>query len=199
VTARQATDGPLTGVAETSVYGGRPTFGFVRRETDDGGVVTLYELLPSGQAEARRDRHQRRGDALVTAAVTDVFADTPGPAAQTMTEWNWADWSTAKVARLGGSRLRSVLSLLRESLDEPDAAAITGSGSGGVFVGEATGVRAALGFRAVKPLRRVDRMRSVARGVAQLSVEECYYWYAKCREGSNGERALRTLLIENYE
>jgi len=34
------------------MFGGRPTFTLVRRETDGGGEWTLHELLPREQAEA---------------------------------------------------------------------------------------------------------------------------------------------------
>jgi len=48
----------------TSMFGGRPTFTLVRRETDGGGEWTLHELLPREQAEARRDRLERDGRSL---------------------------------------------------------------------------------------------------------------------------------------
>ncbi|MFC7165365.1 hypothetical protein ACFQLZ_05805 [Halospeciosus flavus] len=47
---------PTTSTHGSSVYGGRPTFALSRRDDQDGGAVTLYELLPKEQANARHDR-----------------------------------------------------------------------------------------------------------------------------------------------
>ena len=44
----------------SSVYGGRPTFALVRGEDGNEVTLTLYELLPTEQADARRRRLERR-------------------------------------------------------------------------------------------------------------------------------------------
>jgi hypothetical protein len=106
-----------------------------------------------------------------------------------------------KVRRLSGARLRSLIPLLDETLRETgiDSGQVTGTGDATMLIRESTGVRLSLGFIGVKPIKRVDRMRALARGVARMSLEECYYWHAKCRSPNSpsGEKALRTLLTEH--
>jgi len=62
---------------------------------------------------------------------------------------------------------------------------------------EEWGVRVALLLMALKPLRKTSRMERIADAIAEMSDEECYYWFSKCVK-SNGPRrsqkALRTLL-----
>lgn len=179
----------------SSVYGGRPTFALVRDEDGNDVTLTLYELLPTAQAAARRRRLERRRQ---RASKTVPFDQVINDDIDGIGDWTWDDWVAVKVRRLSGTRLRSILQLLDKSLREINTKPeiVTGTGSSTVLLNEETGIRLSLGFIGVKPLRRVDRMRSLSRGVAQMSVEECYYWYAKCRspEYQNGEQAMRTLL-----
>lgn len=57
----------------------------------------------------------------------------------------------------------------------------------------ALGAHAELLLRAVKPLRRLDRIDNVAEGVAGMSSEEASYWHAQTHR-RHGLRALRILL-----
>lgn len=63
---------------------------------------------------------------------------------------------------------------------------------------EAAGVRLALALLAAAPLTRGDRVRAVAAGVAAMTIEETYYWYALCAgpRASAARRAIRALLSE---
>jgi hypothetical protein len=63
---------------------------------------------------------------------------------------------------------------------------------------EAAGVRLALTLLATSPLNRGDRVRAIAAGIAAMSVEETYYWYALCvgPRSSAARRAIRALLSE---
>lgn len=184
----------------SSVYGGRPNFALVRRDGPDGGELTLYELLLADQATARSDRLERSNPnhQLVVEPFETVFGESDQ---FEVDRWDWDDWTAVKIRRLSGSRLRSILPLIRETLQagDRDEAIVTGSGQGTVFLPETPGIRLALGFLGVKPIQRVDRMRAFCRGIARMSDEECYYWHAKCRSPSspNGEKALRTLLTDH--
>ena len=184
----------------SSVYGGRPTFAIVRRDNADGAALTLYELLPQSQAAARQDRLQRESlnRGLVTEPFEAVFEESTAPEVD---RWEWDEWTAVKITRLSGSRLRSILPLVRETLGkaEVDESVVTATGDAEVFLPETVGVRLALGFVGVKPIQRVDRMRALCRGIARMSDEECYYWHAKCRSPSSpsGEKALRTLLTDH--
>lgn len=55
------------------------------------------------------------------------------------------------------------------------------------------GAHVELLLRAVKPLRRVDRVTGVAEGVAGMSREEASYWHAQTQR-RHGLKALRVLL-----
>jgi hypothetical protein len=186
----------------TSMFGGRPTFTLVRRETDNGGEWTLHELLPREQAEARRDRLERGGRSLSIMPVDELLTEVAGDDISAMFEgWTWEEWVAAKVARLDPTRVRALQDVVREAIEDTPAetSEVLRGGAGFVFLPESAGVRLAVAFRGVKPLQRIDRMRSLARGVARMSDEECYYWYAKCRSPSspNGEKALRVLLTNH--
>jgi len=162
--------------------------------------VTLYELLPAEQAATRRDRLQRAASnrRLVIDDFETMFDESSDPV---IDRWTWSDWATLKIARLKRSQLRSILPLIRETTEKADldVEAITSTGTATILLPETAGIRLTLGFRGVKPIRRVDRMRALARGIARMSDEECYYWYAKCRAPSspNGEKALRTMLTNH--
>jgi hypothetical protein len=182
----------------SSIYGGRSTFALVREETGNEATITLYELLPTEQADARQRRLERRRQ---QSSKTHPFHEVIGEDIEGAEDWTWDDWVAVKVRQLSGPRLRSILQLLDESLRETDIdpASITGTGEKTILIPEAAGVRLSLGFIGVKPLRRIDRMRALSRGISRMSLEECYYWHAKCRSPNSpsGESALRTLLTNH--
>jgi len=182
----------------SSVYGGRPTFALVRDEDGNDVTLTLYELLPAEQADARRRRLERRRQ---RASKTIPFEEVIGDDVDGVEGWTWDDWLAVKVRQLSGARLRSILPLVEEALrqTEVDSSKVTNTGNSKVVLREETGIRLSLGFVGVKPLHRVDRMRALSRGVAQMSLEECYYWHAKCRSPNtaSGGKALRTLLTHS--
>ncbi len=181
----------------SSVYGGRPTFVLVRDEDGNDVTLTLYELLPTEQADARRRRLERHRQQPSKMAAFDEIIDD----ADCIKDWTWDDWVAMKVRRLSGARLRSVLQLLEETLQKNDlnSSNITRTGDETLFLREETGIRVSLAFIGVKPLRRIDRMRRIAQGVSGMSMEECYYWYSKCQSPNtpNGAKALRVLLSDN--
>ena len=182
----------------SSVYGGRPTFALVRDEDGNDVTLTLYELLPTEQADARRRRLERRRQ---QASKTIPFEKVIDKDVDGVEDWTWDNWVAVKIRRLSGGRLRTILQLLTETLRKTDVnpSSVTGSGNACVLIKEEQGIRLSLGFLGIKPLRRVDRMRALARGVSRMSIEECYYWYAKCRSPNTpgGKKALRTLLTDH--
>lgn len=62
---------------------------------------------------------------------------------------------------------------------------------------EPSGVRLALILIATQPVTKHERVRALVAGINAMSVEESYYWYAKClgAEASNARKALRTLIV----
>ena len=179
----------------SSVYGGRPTFALVRDEAENDVTLTLYELLPTEQADARRRRLERRRQQASKTVPFDEVIDNDVDGVE---EWTWDNWVAVKIRRLSGARLRSILQLIDETFQENKgrSSEITSTGDSTIFFREEKGIRLSLGFIGIKPIKRVDRMRALSRGVSKMSLEECYYWYAKCRSPlhPSGSKALRVLL-----
>lgn len=103
--------------------------------------------------------------------------------------------------KVGGARsgqtghlLEHIVAAVRASGHRPTALAPHRRGP--ISLDEAAGVRLALILLAVAPLSRGERVREVAAGIAGMSVEETYYWYALCvgPRSSAARRAIRTLL-----
>lgn len=63
---------------------------------------------------------------------------------------------------------------------------------------EAAGVRLALALLAAQPVVKPERTRRIIAGVASMSTEETYYWYAKAvgPDADRVRRALRLFLAE---
>lgn len=64
---------------------------------------------------------------------------------------------------------------------------------------ETAGVRLALTLFATQPVTKHDRIRALVAGVNSMSVEETFYWYAKCvgPDASRARRAIRILLADD--
>ena len=195
----------------SSMYGGRPTFALTRRLGDDAGL-TLYELIPEDIADGRQKRFQKANSnrrltqVSITEAVPDVWEDSNGvldfsevgaPSARTPTDWQWNDWCALKIATLSDSRQQAVHRLVRDVLDDSgiDVDLVT-RGEGSVMLSEGAGIRLTIAFLAMKRLQKYDKLMTIASSIARMSLEECYYWHARCRSPSNtnGIKALRVLL-----
>lgn len=63
---------------------------------------------------------------------------------------------------------------------------------------EAAGVQLALTFFTTRPVSKHIRVRALVAGINAMSIEETYYWYAKCLspEGARARKALRVLLAD---
>lgn len=183
---------------EQTLFAGRPTFGACRQGEGKETKLTLFEFLPDEQARARRRRAERAGRSVVLSDPTEVFSQSmlSGP-------WEWNGWQAVKVERITDNRIQAILPVIRQSLQEADLdpEPLTSTQGGEVLIPEEQGLRLALACLGVKPLRRYDRMRALARGIARMSTEECYYWHALCRSPSspNGVKALRTLLTDHLD
>ncbi len=198
----------------SSMYGGRPTFALTRRLGDDAGL-TLYELIPEDLADGRQKRfrkansNRRLSRLSVTNAVPDVREDSNGvldfsevgaPSVRTPNDWHWNEWCALKIATLSDSRQQAVHRLVRNVLDDNgiDADYVT-RGEGSVVLSEGAGVRLTIAFLAMKRLQKYQKLTTVADSIGRMSLEECYYWHAKCRSPTNpnGIKALRVLLADH--
>ncbi|MFP8957663.1 hypothetical protein ACLI4Y_13130 [Natrialbaceae archaeon A-CW3] len=195
----------------SSMYGGRPTFALTRRLGSDAGL-TLYELVPEDLADGRQKRFRKANSnrrltrVSVTDAVPDIQEDSNGvldfsrvgtSSARTPNDWQWNDWCALKIATLSNSRQQAIHRLVRDVLNDSgiDTDFVT-RGEGSVVLSEGAGIRLTIAFLAMKRLQKYEKLTTVADSIARMSLEECYYWHAKCRSPSNpnGVKALRVLL-----
>ncbi len=195
----------------SSVYGGRPTFALTRRLGDNAGL-TLYELVPEDLADGRQKRFRKSNTnrklsrVSITKAVPDVrensngvlnFSEVGAQSARAPNDWHWNEWCALKIATLSDSRQQAVHRLVRNVLDDNgiDVDSVT-RGVGSVLLSEGAGIRLTIAFLAMERLQKYEKLTTVADSIARMSLEECYYWHAKCRSPSNpnGVKAFRTLL-----
>lgn len=96
---------------------------------------------------------------------------------------------------LNGARAARVASAIHEVLRAAGIGSRVWSSSKPIDLDQVCGAQAELLLRAVKPLRRADRIETVGDGVAAMSREEASYWHAKAGH-PGGLPALRLLLGE---
>ncbi len=198
----------------SSMYGGRPTFALTRRLGDSAGL-TLYELIPEDLADGRQKRFRKANSnrklsrESLMEAVPDVQEDSNGvldfskvgtPSARAPNDWQWDDWCALKIATLSNSRQQAIHRLTRDVLDDSGINVdFVTRGEGSVVLAEGAGIRLTIAFLAIKRLQKYKKMTTVADSIARMSLEECYYWHAKCRSPSNpnGVKALRVMLADH--
>ncbi len=195
----------------SSKYGGRPTFALTRRLGEDAGL-TLYEFIPNEIADGRQRRFRKANSNQtvtrmpITEAVPDVeegrsgmldFSAVGASSERPPEEWSWEDWSALKITTLSDRRQRAVHRLVQSVMNDSgmDVDSVT-RGEGSAVFSEGDGVRLTIAFLAMKRLQKYEKLTTVADSIARMSLEECYYWHAKCRSPSspNGVKALRVLL-----
>jgi len=197
----------------SSLHGGRPTFALTRRLGDDAGL-TLYELTPEDLADGRQKRFRKANSnrTLTKTGITDAIPDAKGdptgtldlsevgaPSARAPNDWQWNDWCALKITTLSGSRQQIVHRLVRNVLSDSGINTdLVMRGEGSVMLSEDDGIRLTIAFLAMKRLQKYEKLTAVADSIARMSLEECYYWHAKCRSPSspNGVKALRVLLAD---
>lgn len=92
--------------------------------------------------------------------------------------------------------LDAVLAAVRASGHTPGVLATTRRKP--ITLHDPAGVRLALTLMATQPLLVSERIRAIVAGVGLMSVEETYYWYAKCvgPDHARARKALRVLLSD---
>lgn len=190
----------------TGAYGSRPTFVLSRERVDDQHEITLYELAPREIASARRERFERAHKSVTVSvcnleeAIVGEQSPSELPGADD-TAYDWENWCAIRIATLRRGAFNEMSYLIESTFRElsVDPEIICTGEPASVSLLEAAGVRLSIAFRAMKPMRRRDRLRAVAKGIDQMSLGECYYWHAKARSPSspNGTKALRVLLADH--
>jgi hypothetical protein len=190
----------------TGAYGSRPTFVLTRERVDDQHEISLYELAPCEIATARRERFERarKSVSVSVCKLSDAIVGESSPSELPSADdpaYDWNGWCAICIATLRGGAFNEVSylieSIFRELSLDPEIVCTGDPAS--VSLPEAAGVRLSIAFRAMKPMRRRDRLREIAKGIDQMSLGECYYWHAKARSPSSpsGTKALRVLLADH--
>jgi hypothetical protein len=96
---------------------------------------------------------------------------------------------------LNGARAARVASAMHDVLRGAGVGSRAWASSKPIDLDQVSGAQAELLLRAVKPLRRADRIEAISQGVASMSREEASYWHAKAGH-AGGLPALRLLLGE---
>jgi hypothetical protein len=95
-----------------------------------------------------------------------------------------------------GRVVDAVLAAVRSSGHPPSTLAF--SREAPIRLDEAAGVRLALTLLTTRPVSKHKRVRALVAGINAMSVEETYYWYAKCLgpDAARARKALRVLLAD---
>jgi len=189
----------------------------VRLRVGDNAGLTLYELVPEDLADGRQKRCSRANSNRkltrtgISDAIPDAKEDSTGvlylsnvgtPSARAPNDWQWNDWCALRITTLSDSRQQAVHRLVRDVLgDSGIDTDFVARGEGCVVVSEDAGIRLTIAFLAIKRLQKYQKLTTVADSIARMSLEECYYWHAKCRSPStpNGVKALRVLLSDHIK
>jgi hypothetical protein len=158
----------------------------LEKKTDE--KIKLFDILPAEQAQARRNRAKRVGSQLKVVEMREVLEQEDKNFSM-----EWEKLAGVKVDQIDGEKFKSLRTLMKNTLDESNPFE---NGEKVRLLDERQGIRLALAFKGISPLRRQDRMRAILRRLEEMSESECYYWNAKIRSPSNqnGAKALRTLL-----
>jgi hypothetical protein len=103
---------------------------------------------------------------------------------------------TPRAITLNSNKAPVVVPFLHQILRDHGISGRVWSGRAPIELSQVTGAQVELLLRAVKPMRRPDRIEEVAAGIAAMAREEASYWYAKA-ERPRGLRVLRLLLSDD--
>jgi len=110
-------------------------------------------------------------------------------------ETNEAGWQ--KVVQVWGDPLRlvidQVLKTIRNNGYRPSDLKRTRNAP--FRLSETDGVRLGLLFLAIKPLRKISRIETIAGRVQHMEEEEVLYWFSKTAESGEGRRSQRAFRI----
>lgn len=101
----------------------------------------------------------------------------------------------ARSVRVNGYRAAHVTGPMQEVLRAAGVSGRQWTQPDALALAPRDGAHAELLLRAIKPLQRIDRIASVAAGIAAMSREEAAYWHAQASR-RRGLKALRVLIDE---
>lgn len=158
-----------------------------RRQTADNRTVTVDIRKPAshGTRTFRLSVLPGKGEAFGV-AIAEAYGDGNGPTTPVIT------LTPAQTGRV----LDAVISALRTSGHSPGR--LTVERRKPIPLDEPAGVRLAISLMATQPITHHGRIREIIAGIAFMSVEETYYWYAKCvgADHARARKSLRVLLAD---
>lgn len=133
----------------------------------------------------RLDVHPGKGDAFGL-TVAEAYGQSEGPTTTVLAA------SAPQTSRV----IDAVIAAVKES--GHSAGRLATRRSEPIVLDEAAGVRLVLILMTTQPITNHDRIRQIVAGVNFMSVEESYYWYAKCAGVTHAQarKALRVLLAD---
>lgn len=111
-------------------------------------------------------------------------------------ETNGAIENTRVVVRAGNTQVRQVMPAITDALRKSGHAKtiLFSQRQKSITLKEEPGVRLGLVLVATRPVEKARRIQEMTDGVAAMTSEEVYYWYAKVT-GAEGKRLQRSLRL----
>lgn len=158
-----------------------------KRSPVRGGVTIDIRRPTSGSTRTFRLTVQSGKGEAFGVAIAEAYGAGTGPTIQVVT------LTPAQTGRV----LDAVISAMKASGHSPGRLSVARSKP--ISLDEPAGVRLAISLMATQPITNHERIREVVAGVAFMSVEETYYWYAKCvgPDRARARKALRILLADD--
>jgi hypothetical protein len=105
------------------------------------------------------------------------------------------------ISQVRPNEVPDVADILQQALRESHQArtALSSGRRKPIPLGEAAGVRLALALIAIEPVAKASRRSAILSGIAAMSTEEAYYWFARTTGpiAPRARRALRILLADD--
>ncbi len=105
------------------------------------------------------------------------------------------------IAHLRAHEVQSVADVVQQALRESHQprTSLSAGRRKPISLAEPAGVRLALALIAVEPITKTSRRRAILSGIAAMSPEEAYYWFARTTGpiAQRARRALRILLADD--
>lgn len=101
------------------------------------------------------------------------------------------------IVRIWGNSLHAVLNHVMKALQRSgyQPSSLNSRRKKPYQLKEEEAVRLGLLFKAVKPLRKHNRIERISSSISHMETEEVYYWFSKCTEEGTSHRACRSFRI----
>ncbi|MCD4708416.1 MAG: hypothetical protein K8S62_11855 [Candidatus Sabulitectum sp.] len=102
-----------------------------------------------------------------------------------------------RVERIWGNQMMSIMDHILEAIKKSGYApsSLTKRRRKPFNLKEEEAVRIGLLFKAVKPLRKYNRIEKISSAVKRMEREEVYYWFSKCTSETDSKRNCKAFRI----